>query len=116
MLLASCGRFGFIHGASPTQFANGSQMRSYRAPRFSVSLLVRCQSSCTHAAYFGWLNGSLFCPTPIVYVRTFGEIAARFHVSAFQGSGKSASMLAGTAPCRASMIPIQLAQLNETFL
>ena len=50
----------------PTQFANGFQMRSYRAPRLTVSLLVACQSSWIHEATLGPLNGSLFWPTPIV--------------------------------------------------
>ena len=46
-------------------------------------------------------------------MRTSGEIAARFHVSTLNASGKMSSIGIGSeeiAPLRASMLPMQLVQ------
>ena len=85
--------------------------RSYRMPRLSVRLVETFQSSWTQRPKFGRMSSRLKSPTPMSYVRTSGEIAARFHVSAFHGSGKSASMFAGIGPPLASRCPLQNRQL-----
>ena len=52
MLFASCGRPGISNGGKLTSCANAFQMRSYRAPRFSVSFDESFQSSWAQAPYF----------------------------------------------------------------
>ena len=73
-----------------------------------------CQSSCTHDAIFGTLNGVWnVSEIPSVKRRVYGPSAFRFHVSALNGSGKIACTRAGgIALTRASIWLMQLRQLR----
>src|SRR5215467_14108701 len=87
-------------------------------PRFNVSLDDGRQSSCTHPATFGCPYWFGKFPMPIVYVRTHGDNAARFHVLALNWSGNHALIMSGVgiespfAVPLASIVPPHCAQFR----
>src|SRR5437762_11898604 len=117
MLLVSCGRFGSSIGRNVTFCANAFQIKSYRMPRFSVSLLLAFQSSCAHAAYFGILTSVRkfdASETPTEYRVAIAPNAglASCHVSALNGSGSRAVIFAGTGPPLTVAVPPHWLQLR----
>src|SRR5262245_49722904 len=84
-LVLSAGRPACWNGGTDTSLANAPISRSYRTPRFNVRRFEICQSSCAQPAAFFDVKFTLKSPTPIEYVVTHGEIAARFQVSALNG-------------------------------